>query len=123
MAALQICFLCVAYGMRELLSVYLHRKSLGMLVCPESDCEDPRKYLFKDLDGRALGLPPPVSVFPKTEAEWTGSFFSTGWLYLNLCLQYREHACGLAGLSIRNKISRRGTDFELESAITRMLSG
>ncbi|XP_044913578.1 fibrocystin isoform X7 [Felis catus] len=54
------------------------RKSLGMLVCPESDCEDPRKYLFKDLDGRALGLPPPVSVFPKTEAEWTGSFFNTG---------------------------------------------
>ncbi|XP_053078676.1 fibrocystin isoform X8 [Acinonyx jubatus] len=54
------------------------RKSLGILVCPESDCEDPRKYLFKDLDGRALGLPPPVSVFPKTEAEWTGSFFNTG---------------------------------------------
>ncbi|XP_019312940.2 fibrocystin [Panthera pardus] len=54
------------------------RKSLGILVCPESDCEDPRKYLFKDLDGRALGLPPPVSIFPKTEAEWTGSFFNTG---------------------------------------------
>ncbi|XP_045658178.1 fibrocystin isoform X2 [Ursus americanus] len=54
------------------------RKGLGMLVCPESDCENPRKYLFKDLDGRALGLPPPVSVFPKTEAEWTGSFFDTG---------------------------------------------
>ncbi|XP_044243103.2 fibrocystin isoform X2 [Ursus arctos] len=54
------------------------RKGLGMLVCPESDCENPRKYLFKDLDGRALGLPPPVSVFPKTEAEWTESFFDTG---------------------------------------------
>ncbi|KAF0885311.1 PKHD1 protein, partial [Crocuta crocuta] len=54
------------------------RKGLGILVCPESDCENPRKYLFKDLDGRALGLPPPVSVFPKTEAEWTGSFFNTG---------------------------------------------
>ncbi|KAM8778543.1 fibrocystin isoform 2-T2 [Rhynchonycteris naso] len=53
------------------------RKDLGTLVCPESDCESP-KYLFKDLDGRALGLPPPVSVFPKTEAEWTGSFFNTG---------------------------------------------
>uniref|UniRef100_A0A8C9DNE7 Fibrocystin n=1 Tax=Prolemur simus TaxID=1328070 RepID=A0A8C9DNE7_PROSS len=54
------------------------RKDLGRVVCPESDCESPRKYLFKDLDGRALGLPPPVSVFPKTDAEWTGSFFNTG---------------------------------------------
>ncbi|XP_070370876.1 fibrocystin isoform X2 [Equus asinus] len=54
------------------------RKDLGILVCPELDCESPRKYLFKDLDGRALGLPPPVSVFPKIEAEWTGSFFNTG---------------------------------------------
>ncbi|XP_054554835.1 fibrocystin isoform X2 [Talpa occidentalis] len=55
-----------------------HRKGLGTLVCPESNCENPRKYLFKDLDGRALGLQPPVSVFPKAEAEWTGSFFNTG---------------------------------------------
>ncbi|XP_054425451.1 fibrocystin [Pteronotus mesoamericanus] len=54
------------------------RKDVGSLGCPELDCESPRKYLFKDLDGRALGLPPPVSVFPKTEAEWTGSFFNTG---------------------------------------------
>ncbi|XP_052503788.1 fibrocystin [Budorcas taxicolor] len=54
------------------------RKDLETLVCSESDCESPGKYLFKDLDGRALGLPPPVSVFPKTEAEWTGSFFNTG---------------------------------------------
>ncbi|KAM5324480.1 fibrocystin isoform 2-T2 [Glossophaga mutica] len=54
------------------------RKDVGTLGCPETDCESPRKYLFKDLDGRALGLPPPVSVFPKTEAEWTGSFFNTG---------------------------------------------
>ncbi|KAI4531107.1 hypothetical protein MG293_018965 [Ovis ammon polii] len=53
------------------------RKDLETLVCSESDCESPGKYLFKDLDGRALGLPPPVSVFPKTEAEWTGSFFNT----------------------------------------------
>ncbi|XP_047651580.1 fibrocystin isoform X2 [Phacochoerus africanus] len=53
------------------------RKDLR-LVCSESDCESPRKYLFKDLDGRALGLPPPVSVFLKTEGEWTGSFFNTG---------------------------------------------
>lgn len=69
--------------MRELLSIYLPRKDLGILVCSESDCESPRKYLFKDLDGRALGLPPPVSVFPKIEAEWTGSFFNTGQFYLN----------------------------------------
>ncbi|KAM7135915.1 fibrocystin isoform 7-T8 [Molossus nigricans] len=54
------------------------REDLESLVCPESGCEIPKKYLFKDLDGRALGLPPPVSVFPKTEAEWTGSFFNTG---------------------------------------------
>ncbi|XP_070274536.1 fibrocystin [Myotis yumanensis] len=54
------------------------REDLGTLVCPESVCENPRKYLFKDLDGRALGLPPPVSVFPRTEAEWTESFFNTG---------------------------------------------
>ncbi|XP_031997014.1 fibrocystin [Hylobates moloch] len=54
------------------------RKDLGKVVCPELDCASPRKYLFKDLDGRALGLPPPVSVFPKTEAEWTASFFNAG---------------------------------------------
>uniref|UniRef100_A0A2K6GL63 Fibrocystin n=1 Tax=Propithecus coquereli TaxID=379532 RepID=A0A2K6GL63_PROCO len=53
------------------------RKDLERVVCPESDCESPRKYLFKDLDGRALGLPPPVSVFPETDAEWTVSFFNT----------------------------------------------
>ncbi|XP_063089186.1 fibrocystin isoform X2 [Cavia porcellus] len=54
------------------------RKNLEGVICSESDCENPRKYLFKDLDGTALGLPPPVSVFPKTEAEWTESFFNTG---------------------------------------------
>ncbi|XP_006882176.1 PREDICTED: fibrocystin-like [Elephantulus edwardii] len=54
------------------------RTDLARVVCPESDCESPRKYLFKDLDGIALDLPPPVSVFPKTEGEWTGSFFNTG---------------------------------------------
>ncbi|XP_048203494.1 fibrocystin [Perognathus longimembris pacificus] len=54
------------------------RKDLEGVICPESNCENPRKYLFKDLDGRTLGLPPPVSVFPKVEAEWTGSFFNTG---------------------------------------------
>ncbi|MBZ3881642.1 Fibrocystin, partial [Sciurus carolinensis] len=55
-----------------------HRKDLERVICPESDCNSPRKYLFKDMDGRALGLPPPVSVFPKTEAEWTGSFYNAG---------------------------------------------
>ncbi|XP_021571809.1 fibrocystin-like [Carlito syrichta] len=59
------------------------RKDAGRGVCPESDCASPRKYLFKDLDGRTLGLSPPVSVFPKTEAEWTESFFNTGQLRLN----------------------------------------
>ncbi|XP_055461671.1 fibrocystin, partial [Psammomys obesus] len=54
------------------------REDLERATCLESDCESPRKYLFTDLDGRTLGLPPPVSVFPTTEAEWTGSFFNTG---------------------------------------------
>ncbi|GAB1284827.1 Fibrocystin [Apodemus speciosus] len=54
------------------------RKDLVGTICPELDCEYPRKYLFTDLDGRTLGLPPPVSVFPRTEAEWTESFFNTG---------------------------------------------
>ncbi|KAL6078573.1 hypothetical protein STEG23_011142, partial [Scotinomys teguina] len=53
-------------------------KDLEGTSCLESDWESPRKYLFTDLDGRTLGLPPPVSVFPKIEAEWTGSFFNTG---------------------------------------------
>ena len=71
-------FLLLILEMRQLLSINIHRKDLETLVCSESDCESPGKYLFKDLDGRALGLPPPVSVFPKTEGEWTGSFFNTG---------------------------------------------
>ena len=71
-------FLLLILEMRQLLSIDIHRKDLETLVCSESDCESPGKYLFKDLDGRALGLPPPVSVFPKTEGEWTGSFFNTG---------------------------------------------
>ncbi|XP_008823437.1 fibrocystin [Nannospalax galili] len=54
------------------------RKGLERMICPESDCESPRKYLFTDLDGRTLGLPPPVSVFPYMEAEWAGSFFRSG---------------------------------------------
>ncbi|XP_075410184.1 fibrocystin [Tenrec ecaudatus] len=54
------------------------RRDMGTVLCPEADCESPRKYLFKDLDGSTLGLPPPVSVFPHTDGEWTGSFFNTG---------------------------------------------
>ncbi|XP_051060248.1 fibrocystin [Phodopus roborovskii] len=54
------------------------RKDLEGAVCLDSDWESSRKYLFTDLDGRTLGLPPPVSVFPKIEAEWTESFFNTG---------------------------------------------
>nr|XP_051711578.1 fibrocystin isoform X2 [Oryctolagus cuniculus] len=54
------------------------RKDLERVICMESGCENPRKYLFKDLDGNTLNLPAPVSVFPKIEAEWTGSFFNTG---------------------------------------------
>ncbi|XP_031222830.1 fibrocystin [Mastomys coucha] len=53
-------------------------KGLVGTTCPALDCEYPRKYLFTDLDGRTLGLPPPVSVFPRTEEEWTGSFLNTG---------------------------------------------
>ncbi|XP_035309211.1 fibrocystin isoform X3 [Cricetulus griseus] len=53
-------------------------KDLEGTICLESDWESARKYLFTDLDGRTLGLPPPVSVFPKREPEWTGSFFNTG---------------------------------------------
>lgn len=68
------------HEMREVLLPFLHRKDLEGTICLESDWESPRKYLFTDLDGRTLGLPPPVTVFPKIEAEWTGSFFNTGWL-------------------------------------------
>lgn len=53
-------------------------KDLVGTICPTLVCEYPRKYLFTDLDGRTLGLPPPVSVFPRTEEEWTGSFLNTG---------------------------------------------
>ncbi|KAL1771938.1 fibrocystin isoform X1 [Sigmodon hispidus] len=54
------------------------RKDSEENICLESAWESPKKYLFTDLDGRTLGLPPPVSVFPRIEAEWTGSFFNTG---------------------------------------------
>ncbi|XP_016286616.2 fibrocystin isoform X1 [Monodelphis domestica] len=54
------------------------RKETGKIVCPELDCESPMKYLFKDLDGSVLDLPPPISVFPKSKSEWVGSCFNTG---------------------------------------------
>ncbi|XP_010133111.1 PREDICTED: fibrocystin-like, partial [Buceros rhinoceros silvestris] len=38
---------------------------------PEKMCRGSRKALFKDLDGGVLDLEPPVSVFPKSEFEWT----------------------------------------------------
>ncbi|OXB78628.1 UNVERIFIED_CONTAM: hypothetical protein H355_010108 [Colinus virginianus] len=38
---------------------------------PEKSCEGSMKALFKDLDGDVLDLEPPVSVFPKSEFEWT----------------------------------------------------
>ncbi|XP_029395138.1 fibrocystin isoform X13 [Mus pahari] len=68
-------------------------------ICPTLDCEYPRKYLFTDLDGRTLGLPPPVSVFPRTEEEWTGSFLNTGIWYWFLnsqeiyCISREEQKC------------------------------
>ncbi|KAM8998944.1 fibrocystin isoform 1-T1 [Sarcophilus harrisii] len=54
------------------------RKETGKMVCLELDCEGSIKYLFKDLDGSALDLPPPISVFPKSKSESVGSCFSTG---------------------------------------------
>ncbi|XP_043861087.1 fibrocystin [Dromiciops gliroides] len=54
------------------------RKEGRKMVCPELDCESPIKYLFKDLDGSVLDLPPPISVFPKSKSEWVGSCFNTG---------------------------------------------
>ncbi|XP_074982450.1 fibrocystin isoform X2 [Caretta caretta] len=44
----------------------------------EMRCEGSRKALFKDLDGSALDLQPPVSVFPKSEFEWTESCLHAG---------------------------------------------
>ncbi|KAK2511732.1 hypothetical protein Q9233_016736 [Columba guinea] len=38
---------------------------------PEKRCKGSRKALFKDLDGGILDLEPPISVFPKSEFEWT----------------------------------------------------
>ncbi|XP_063186731.1 fibrocystin isoform X2 [Chroicocephalus ridibundus] len=45
---------------------------------PEKRCESSRKALFKDLDGGVLDLEPPVSVFPKSEFEWTQFYLQAG---------------------------------------------
>ncbi|XP_023780003.1 fibrocystin [Cyanistes caeruleus] len=47
---------------------------------PEKRCKGSRKALFKDLDGGVLDLEPPVSVFPKSEFEWT-QFYSEAGIY------------------------------------------
>ncbi|XP_074717461.1 fibrocystin [Strix uralensis] len=45
---------------------------------PEKRCQGSRKALFKDLDGGVLDLEPPVSVFPKSEFEWTQFYLQAG---------------------------------------------
>ncbi|NXD80162.1 PKHD1 protein, partial [Halcyon senegalensis] len=44
----------------------------------EMNCKGSRKALFKDLDGSVLDLEPPVSVFPKSEFEWTQFYLQAG---------------------------------------------
>ncbi|NWS73473.1 PKHD1 protein, partial [Crotophaga sulcirostris] len=48
------------------------------IMFPEERCKGSRKALFKDLDGGVLNLEPPVSVFPKSEFEWTQFYLQTG---------------------------------------------
>nr|XP_009675177.1 PREDICTED: fibrocystin isoform X1 [Struthio camelus australis] len=50
------------------------------ITLPEKRCKSSRKALFKDLDGGVLDLEPPVSVFPKSEFEWT-QFYSQAGIY------------------------------------------
>ncbi|XP_071404277.1 fibrocystin isoform X3 [Pithys albifrons albifrons] len=50
------------------------------MMFPEKRCRGSRKALFKDLDGSVLELEPPVSVFPKSEFEWT-QFYSQAGIY------------------------------------------
>ncbi|XP_059687939.1 fibrocystin [Gavia stellata] len=45
---------------------------------PEKSCKGSRKALFKDLDGGVLDLEPPVSVFPKSEFDWTQFYLQAG---------------------------------------------
>ncbi|XP_053565532.1 fibrocystin [Bombina bombina] len=58
--------------------LYFH-SALSSPDCPSSkECYGTQKVLFKDLDGRSLGLTPPVTVFPKSEMESWNSCFNTG---------------------------------------------
>ncbi|XP_063009216.1 fibrocystin [Melospiza melodia melodia] len=62
---------------------YFHPKSVQTskdTMLPEKSCKGSRKALFKDLDGGVLRLEPPVSVFPKSEFEWT-QFYSEAGIY------------------------------------------
>ncbi|NWY49817.1 PKHD1 protein, partial [Chionis minor] len=45
---------------------------------PDQRCRGSKKVLFKDLDGGVLDLEPPVSVFPKSEFEWTQFYLQAG---------------------------------------------
>uniref|UniRef100_A0A8C3U4P5 PKHD1 ciliary IPT domain containing fibrocystin/polyductin n=1 Tax=Catharus ustulatus TaxID=91951 RepID=A0A8C3U4P5_CATUS len=62
---------------------YFHPTSVQIsedAMLPEKRCKGSRKALFKDLDGGVLHLEPPVSVFPKSEFEWT-EFYSEAGIY------------------------------------------
>ncbi|XP_067150956.1 fibrocystin [Apteryx mantelli] len=50
------------------------------ITLPEKRCKSSRKALFKDLDGGILDLEAPISVFPKSEFEWT-QFYSQAGIY------------------------------------------
>uniref|UniRef100_A0A8D0L0P7 PKHD1 ciliary IPT domain containing fibrocystin/polyductin n=1 Tax=Strix occidentalis caurina TaxID=311401 RepID=A0A8D0L0P7_STROC len=51
---------------------------LGKVCVLKLRCQGSRKALFKDLDGGVLDLEPPVSVFPKSEFEWTQFYLQAG---------------------------------------------
>ncbi|XP_029893831.1 fibrocystin [Aquila chrysaetos chrysaetos] len=60
---------------------YFHPTSIQTsedTMFPEKRCKSSRKALFKDLDGGVLDLEPPVSVFPKSEFEWTQFYLQAG---------------------------------------------
>ncbi|XP_075606537.1 fibrocystin isoform X7 [Balearica regulorum gibbericeps] len=60
---------------------YFHSTSVQTsedTMFPEKTCRGSRKALFKDLDGGVLDLEPPVSVFPKSEFEWTQFYLQAG---------------------------------------------
>ncbi|XP_053919594.1 fibrocystin [Cuculus canorus] len=60
---------------------YFHPRSIQTsedTMFPEERCKSSRKALFKDLDGGILDLEPPVSVFPKSEFEWTQFYLQAG---------------------------------------------